>query len=280
MIYLSLSVSPILDSDGKIVSFLRVAKDITEKKRYERRLKELDKMKSDFVSNVSHELRTPLTSIKGSIDNMLDGITGPLNEKQIRYITRIKSNSDRLARLINELLDLSKIEAGKISLNPIDLSLYVVAQEVAENMRQVAAEKLIKLEVVSHNGDAKAWADRDKVVQVLMNLIGNAVKFTPPQGKITVAIQRNDDEWVQVSVADTGPGISKEEAEKIFHKFYQAPQWSEQASRGTGLGLAICKALVEMHGGRIWVESELGKGSTFIFTLPEDQPFRESPTIN
>jgi PAS domain S-box-containing protein len=279
MIYLSLSVSPILDSDGKIVSFLRVAKDITEKKRYERRLKELDKMKSDFVSNVSHELRTPLTSIKGSIDNMLDGITGPLNEKQIRYITRIKSNSDRLARLINELLDLSKIEAGKISLNPIDLSLYVVAQEVAENMRQVAAEKLIKLEVVSHDGDAKAWADRDKVVQVLMNLIGNAVKFTPPEGKITVAIQRND-EWVQVSVADTGPGISKEEADKIFHKFYQVPQWSEQTSRGTGLGLAICKALVEMHGGRIWVESELGKGSTFIFTLPEDQPFRESSTIN
>jgi PAS domain S-box-containing protein len=280
MIYLSLSVSPILDSDGKIVSFLRVAKDITEKKRYERRLKELDKMKSDFVSNVSHELRTPLTSIKGSVDNMLDGITGPLNEKQIRYVTRIKSNSDRLARLINELLDLSKIEAGKINLNPVDLSLYVVAQEVAENMRQVAAEKLIKLEVVSHDGDAKAWADRDKVVQVLMNLIGNAVKFTPPQGEITVAIQRNDDEWVQVSVSDTGPGISKEEAGKIFQKFYQVPQWTEQTSGGTGLGLAICKALVEMHGGRIWVESELGKGSTFIFTLPEDQPFRESPTIN
>jgi two-component system phosphate regulon sensor histidine kinase PhoR len=95
-----------------------------------------------------------------------------------------------------------------------------------------------------------------------------------------VAIQRNDDEWVQVSVSDTGPGISKEEAGKIFQKFYQVPQWTEQTSGGTGLGLAICKALVEMHGGRIWVESELGKGSTFIFTLPEDQPFRESPTIN
>jgi PAS domain S-box-containing protein len=280
MIYLSLSVSPIRDADGKIVSFLRVAKDITEKKHYERRLKELDKMKSDFVSNVSHELRTPLTSIKGSVDNMFDGITGPLNEKQIRYVTRIKSNSDRLGRLINELLDLSKIEAGKISLDPIDLSLYDVAKEVAENMRQVATGKLIKLEVVSHDGDAKAWADRDKVVQVLMNLIGNAVKFTPPQGEITVVIQRNNDEWVQVSVSDTGPGISKEEADKIFHKFYQVPQGSEQTSRGTGLGLAICKALVEMHGGRIWVESELGKGSTFIFTLPGDQPFRESLTIN
>jgi PAS domain S-box-containing protein len=273
-IYLSLSVSPIRDADGKIVSFLRVAKDITEKKRYERRLKELDKMKSDFVSNVSHELRTPLTAIKASVDNMIDGITGPLNEKQIRYVTRIKSNSDRLARLINDLLDLSKIEAGKIELNPIDLSLYVVAQEVAENMRQVATEKLIKLEVVSHDGDAKAWADRDKVVQVLMNLVGNAVKFAPPQGEITVAIQRNDDEWVQVSVSDTGPGISKEEAEKIFYKFYQAPQGSGQTSTGTGLGLAICKALVGMHGGRIWVESEAGKGSTFSFTLPAQQPFK------
>ena len=274
IIYLSLSVSPIRDLDGSIVGFLRVAKDITEKRRYERRLKELDKMKSDFVSNVSHELRTPLTSIKGSVDNMLDGLTGSLNEKQIRYVTRIKSNSDRLARLINELLDLSKIEAGKISLNPIDLSLSVVAQEVAENMRQAATEKLIKLEVVSHDGEAKAWADRDKVVQVLMNLIGNAVKFTPPQGKITVAIQRNDDEWVQVYVSDTGPGISKEEADKIFHKFYQVPQGSERTSRGTGLGLAICKGLVEMHGGKIWLESEPGRGSTFYFTLPARQPFK------
>src|SRR5207253_54817 len=136
-IYLSLSVSPIKDVEGSIVGFLRVAKDITAKKQYERRLKELDKMKSDFVSNVSHELRTPLTAIKGSVDNMLDGITGDLNEKQSRYLMRIKSNADRLARLINDLLDLSRIEAG-INLKPRNLDLVTIAKEVTETLRPVA----------------------------------------------------------------------------------------------------------------------------------------------
>src|SRR6266545_375591 len=139
-IYLSLSVSPITDGDGKIVGFLRVAKDVTEKKRYERRLKELDKLKSDFVSNVSHELRTPLTAINGSLDNMLDGLTGDLNEKQSRYLVRIKSNADRLARLINDLLDLSRIEAG-IKLKRTNLSLPTIAREVVESLGYVAAEK-------------------------------------------------------------------------------------------------------------------------------------------
>src|SRR5262245_57147841 len=148
-------------------------------------------MKSDFVSNVSHELRTPLTAIKGSVDNMLDGITGSLNEKQTRYLTRIKSNADRLARLINDLLDLSRIEAGKIDLRPTNLSLVTLIREVAESLRPVAADKLINLEVLSRDASVNAWADRDKVTQVLMNLIGNAVKFTPQQGKVTVAVEKN-----------------------------------------------------------------------------------------
>ena len=135
-------------------------------------------------------------------------------------------------------------------------------------------EKLISLEVASPDGSVTAWADRDKIIQVLMNLIGNAVKFTPSHGKVTVAIERNGDEWVQTSVADTGPGVSVEEAYKIFDKFYQVAQIGKQKARGTGLGLAISKALVEMHGGRIWVQSEAGRGSTFFFTLPAQQPFR------
>jgi PAS domain S-box-containing protein len=269
----ALAVSPINDKAGNITAFLYLAKDITEKKRYEQRLKELDRMKSDFVSNVSHELRTPLTAIKASVDNMIDGITGPLSEKQVRYLARIKSNTDRLTRLINDLLDLSRIEAGKIDLKPTNLSLVGLAQEVTENIRPVALEKLISLEVASHDGNVTAWADRDKITQVLMNLVGNAIKFTPSHGKVNVFIQRNGDKWAQVSVTDTGPGIPATEAGKIFDKFYQIAQAEKQKSKGTGLGLAISKVLVEMHGGKIWAESGVGGGSTFSFTLPAEQPF-------
>ncbi len=238
------------------------------------RLRELDQMKSDFVSNVSHEFRTPLTAIKASVDNMLDGLTGPLNEKQIRYLTRVKSNTDRLARLINDLLDLSRIEAGRIDLKPTYLALVPLAKEVTESLSTVAREKLISLEVASQDSSVTAWADRDKVAQVLMNLIGNAVRFTPAGGKVTVAVESNGDEWVQISVADTGPGIPPEEANKIFDKFYQVDQVDKQKTKGTGLGLAISKGLVEMHGGKIWVESETGKGSNFSFTLPRKQSFK------
>ena len=270
----ALAVSPIKDKDDNVIAFLYLAKDITEKQRYQQRLKELDKMKSDFVSNVSHELRTPLTAVKGSVDNMLDGLTGPLNEKQSRYLTRIKSNADRLTRLINDILDLSRIEAGKIDLKPAVLPLVTLAKEVAEGLRPVAVDKLISLEVASPDANATAWADRDKVIQVLVNLIGNAVKFTPTHGKVSVTVERNGDAWVQTSVADTGPGIPLEEANRIFDKFYQIAQVGKQKARGTGLGLAISKALVEMHGGRIWVESEVDRGSTFFFTLPAQQPFK------
>ena len=270
-IYLSLSVSPITGVDGKIAGFLRVAKDITEKKRYERRLKELDKLKSDFVSNVSHESRTPLTAIKGSVDNMLDGLTGDLNEKQSRYLVRIKSNTDRLARLINDLLDLSKIEAG-IKLKPTNLDLATIAREVIESLRPVAAEKLITITIESPESALDAWADPDRIAEILMNLLGNAIKFTPTDGTVSLSLQRNGAEWVKVSVADTGPGIPFEEAGRIFDKFYQVTQAKNQKAVGTGLGLAITKALVEMHGGRIWLESEAGKGSIFSFTLPAEQP--------
>jgi PAS domain S-box-containing protein len=274
----SLAVSPIRDKDDNVIGFLHLARDITEKKRYEQRLKELDQMKSAFVSNVSHELRTPLTAIKASADNMLDRLLGDLNEKQVGYLTRIKSNTDRLARLINDLLDLSTIEAGKINLRLMNLPLVALVREATESLRPVATEKLIHLRVVSADPRAIAWADRDKVIQVLMNLIGNALKFTPLRGKVTVAVTRNDPAWMQISVADSGPGIPVEEVNNVFGRFYQIDQAGKQKTQGTGLGLAISKALVEMHGGKIWVESELGKGSAFCFTLPAEQPFQlESP---
>jgi PAS domain S-box-containing protein len=269
----SLAVSPIKDKDDNVLGFLHLAKDVTEEKRYEQRLQELDKMKSDFVSGVSHELRTPLTAIKVSVDNMLDGVIGEFNEKQIAYLTRIKANTDRLARLINDLLDLSRIEAGKIDFRPTNLSLVTLIKEVAESLRPVAAEKLISLNIASPDREVMAWADRDKVVQVLMNLIGNALKFTPAHGKVTVVVGKNGDQWVRVSVADTGLGIPTEEADRIFDKFYQIAQSSKQKTKGTGLGLTICKDLVEMQGGQIWVESEGGQGSTFAFTLPAERRF-------
>ena len=274
----SLAVSPIRDKDDNVIGFLHLARDVTEKKRYEQRLKELDKMKSAFVSNVSHELRTPLTAIKASADNMLDRLIGDLNAKQVGYLTRIKSNSDRLARLINDLLDLSTIEAGKIDLRPANIPLVTLVKEAAESLRPVAAEKLINLTVMSADPGVIAWADRDKVIQVLMNLIGNALKFTPTRGEVTVAVAKNSAAWMQISVTDTGPGIPAEEVNKVFGRFYQIGQAGTQKTQGTGLGLAISKALVEMHGGKIWVESEAGKGSTFSFTLPAEQPFQlESP---
>jgi hypothetical protein len=149
-----------------------------------------------------------------------------------------------------------------------------LAEEVAEHLKPLAAEKLIRIEVPSSDLEVTVWADRDKVTQVLMNLIGNAVKFTPQDGKITVAIEKNGNDYVQISIADTGPGILPEEANKIFSKFYQVADIDKQKPKGSGLGLAISKALVEMHGGKIWLESEAGRGSTFYFTLPAQQPFK------
>ena len=273
IIEVALAVSPIQDGTGRVAGFLHLAKDITEKIHYERRLKELDKLKSDFVSNVSHELRTPLTAIKGSADNMLDGLTGDLNEKQNRYLVRVKSNADRLARLINDLLDLSRIEAG-IKLKRTNLSLPTVAREVVESLGSVAAEKLISFEIECPDVNLTAWADPDRIVEVLTNLIGNAIKFTPTNGKVTLCLKRSGNEWVKISVADTGPGIPSDEANRIFDKFYQVTQPEKQKAMGTGLGLSITKALVEMHGGKIWLESEVGKGSIFSFILPAEQPLK------
>ena len=187
--------------------------------------------KSEFLANVSHELRTPLTAIKGFVDNMLDGLTGELNPGQLRYLTRIKANTDRLARLINDLLDLTRIEAGRLELRPTSLLLTTLVTEVAASLRPVAEDKHIQLDIAAAAPDATAWADRDQVTQVLMNLLGNALKFTPAHGHITVTIARDGAAWVQIAVADTGPGIAAEEAAKIFDQFYQVAHVGTQRPR-------------------------------------------------
>ena len=230
-------------------------------------LKELDKLKSRFLSNVSHELKTPLTAIVGLAANMLDGITGRLNDKQREYVSDIRASSDRLGRLIKDLLDLSIIEAGRVELRSAPFALASLVREVTNSLRPVAEQKLINIEVISTEASATVWADRDRIAQVLTNLIGNAIKFTSPQGRVMVSSQMNGGAWAEVSIGDTGRGIPAEEAERIFDEFYQITRPGIE-SRGVGLGLAISKKLVEMHGGKIGVKSEMGKGSTFYFTVP------------
>jgi len=231
------------------------------------RLQELDRLKSDFVANVSHELRTPLTAIKGAIDLLLREVAGPLNEKQTHYLARVRSNTHRLAGLINDVLDLSRIEEGKIDLQAERVSLAGLVHEVVETLKPLATEKEIVIRATIPESSLLVWADRDKLTQVLTNLIGNAVKFIPTAGRVTVS-GIIDGEWVRVSVADNGPGIPLEEKDRVFEKFYQVAEAGGAKPKGTGLGLAISKALIELHGGKIWVESGLSLGSTFHFTLP------------
>jgi signal transduction histidine kinase len=252
---------------------VRLFQEIQEKSRQletaNERLKELDRLKSDFVSNVSHELRTPLTAIKGAVDLLLREVPGPLNENQTHHLSRVRSNTQHLAGLINDLLDLSKIEEeGKIELDAGRVSLGGLVHEVMETVKPLAAEKRVLLEVTVPEPSVLVWADRDKVTQVLMNLIGNAIKFTPSDGRIGVSTANDRRGWVRVSIRDAGPGIPASEQEKIFEKFYQVTQDGGPKPKGTGLGLAISKSLVELHGGKIWVESEPSRGSTFSFTLP------------
>ena len=237
-----------------------------------RKLQELDRAKSDFLLNVSHELRTPLTAIKGSVDNLLDGITGHLSEPQRRYLIRIEANADRLVRLINDLLDLARIEEGRVRVTPTLFSLAGLAGELLDSLRPVAGGKGLELRLTGRQDPLLVHADRDKVGQVLMNLIGNAIKFTPSGGSVEVELTGEEEELAAVRITDTGDGIPPEELPRIFDKFYQVQLGLGAKVKGTGLGLSIAKGLVELQGGRIWAESQVGHGSTFFFTLPRRPP--------
>lgn len=233
------------------------------------RLTRLDKLKSGFLSNVSHELRTPLTAISSLVDNMLDGVTGVLNEKQARHAVGIKESSERLTRLINDLLDLSVIESGRVTVDPSRFSLSELVHQVAATMLPVAQGKSVAVEVPEIPGASMAWADRDRINQVLINLIGNAIKFTPEDGHVSIMIHPGEnDDWLSISISDTGPGIPEEERTQIFDEFYQISRPGELKAKGVGLGLAISKKLVEMNGGTISVNSRPGGGSTFTFAVP------------
>jgi PAS domain S-box-containing protein len=225
-----------------------------------------NRLKSEFLASMSHELRTPLHTIIGFSELLGEEIEGPLNEKQKRFINHIQRDSLHLLELINDILDLSKIEAGRMELHWEAFDLVPALNEVLSSVQPLALNKSIEIRNLAPAA-LDLHADRVRFKEILYNLLSNAVKFTPEKGRVWVE-SATQGEMVAISVSDSGIGIPKEEQQSIFDTFYQVGTTTKGVREGTGLGLAICRRLVELHGGEIWVESEPGKGSRFTFTLP------------
>lgn len=259
--FISLHLSPIL-SEGHFFGTVSIFRDITKDV-------ELDRLKSEFVSTVSHELRTPMTSIKGYADLMIMGAAGALTEPQMRYLQVIKNNANRLHNLVNDLLDISRIETGKTTLDLRPLDVPQIIAESLEHLHGRIQHEGKQLEVATQIAPALPLvnADHARVIQILTNLLDNAFNYTPENGKITIIAEPGKNN-VYLSVADTGIGISEENQEKIFDRFFRSEDAIVQKVAGTGLGLSIVRSLVEMHGGRLQLESRPGQGSTFTFNLP------------
>jgi len=244
------------------------------------RLAELEQMKREFISNLSHELRTPLTSIKAAANLMLDQIPGPLTGKQRRLLGIVQEETGKLVRMVNNLLDLSKIRAGMMRYHFTEGDVTAVLRAGMDHVRFLAELKGIAVELEAPPGLPRLLMDREKIEQVVNNLLSNAVKFTPEGGRVTVrarTVEGDGAATVRVSVEDTGPGIAAEALPSIFDRFRQAGEIRDDLVKGTGLGLAICKYYVEEHGGRIWAESEVGRGSRFWFELPAVPRGQEVP---
>lgn len=232
--------------------------------------KRLEKLKDEFISTVSHELRTPLSITKEGISLVLDRIPGEINPEQESILATSRGNIDRLARIINDLLNISTLEAGRVHLRREKLEIAELFRQVADTFRPRASAQGLSLQVQAPEEGAPVYADSDKVIEILTNLVDNAMKFTP-NGRIRLSA-KSDDKWVECAVEDTGNGIAAEDMPRVFGKFEQFGRVSGAGARGTGLGLAIVKHLVELHQGAIRVESELKKGTRFIFTLPSYSP--------
>ena len=253
--------SPFLDEHGLTLGTVYLFEDIT-------REKEIDQMKSDFISLVSHELRTPLTSIIGFVSFILDGKAGAINDRQRNSLARVQRQSKRLAALINDLLDISRIESGRIQMEQESISILEIVIQRLEEIRPQADEKSIRLALTAPESIPDILGDEARMGQVFTNLIGNAIKFTPDNGEVSVKVEV-DGNLLHVEVIDTGPGIPAEERQKIFDKFYQLSDISTRQQGGSGLGLSITKSIVEAHGGKLWIDDgNQGKGSNFQFVLP------------
>jgi signal transduction histidine kinase len=250
---------PIRRSDGTHLGRLFLYLDVT-------RERERDETKSEFISIASHELRTPMTSIKGSLDLLLGGFAGDLNEETKELLDIAQSGCERLIRLINDILDLSKVEAGRMQLRLQPMSLLDSVERSVRTIKSYADGFRVKLAIECPEPPPDVLGDSDRMDQVVTNLLGNAVKFSPADATVSVALACRP-EVVECRVIDTGPGIPADQVERIFDRFQQG-QGQSRKKGGTGLGLAIAQALVQQHGGRIWVESEVGRGSQFVFTVP------------
>ena len=225
--------------------------------------------KSEFLANMSHELRTPLNAIIGFSEVLTDRMFGELNEKQEEYLRDIYASGTHLLSLINDILDLSKIEAGRMELELTEFHLPTAIENALMLVRERAGRRSIALHTNIDARLGQIQADERKVRQVVLNLLSNAIKFTPEGGRIEVGAVPKDG-FVEVSVSDTGIGIAPEDQEAVFEEFRQVGT-AEKKAEGTGLGLTICRKFIELHGGRIWVKSQLGAGSTFTFTIPMRQ---------
>jgi CheY-like chemotaxis protein/nitrogen-specific signal transduction histidine kinase len=227
-----------------------------------------NRAKTQFLSNMSHELRTPLNVIIGYTDLLSEQLPGKLNEKQLRYIGEINSSGKFLLSLINDLLDMSKIDAGAMELELEDVSIDELINGMVSMMSRQFVKKKIKVKIIIEPELSVVMADLRKCKQILMNLLTNALKFTPKDGRVEICAVSDGDSGVKIEVRDTGIGIAEDKIDKIFSEFYQAENVIDEQLGGTGIGLALTRRLVELHDGKIGVESKLGKGSTFWFTLP------------
>ncbi len=230
-------------------------------------LQDHDRRRSTFLSVVSHELRTPMTAIRSFAENMLDGVTGPLTDLQRTYLTRIQHNVARLGRIIVQLLDWSRLDTKRVELRMEEFCIHQIATIAVDSLQTVAAEKNVSLGIAPIESLLPVHGDCDKLEQILVNLLGNAIKFTAPGGRITVECCESPPGFVQTCVADTGCGIDSPHLSNIFDEFSRVPS-PMPASQGAQLGLYITKTLVTMHHGAIWVESRPEIGSRFYFTLP------------
>jgi PAS domain S-box-containing protein len=254
----SYTANPQLD-DGKPVGVVVAFQDVTERQA-------LDRMKDEFISTVSHELRTPLTSLRAALGLVVSGSLADKPEKQNQMLDMAVSNTERLSRLVNDILDLERIDAGKLQMECLDCDVEKLLRKAAELMT-LSAQK-VGVAIETSPTDLQVWADPDRILQTLTNLIGNAIKFSPSGTVVRLGARPEDNGFVRITVCDEGRGIPADKAEVIFERFQQVDASDSREMGGTGLGLAICKSIVTQHGGRIWVESQLQRGSCFHFTLP------------
>lgn len=238
-------------------------KELEEKNR---RLKDLDELKTQFLSTVSHELRTPLTITKEGINLILDKIPGNINKKQEEVLVMAKNNIDRLSRIINDLLDISKIEAGKVELKKEVVNLCAIIKDVVAFFKPAAFKKGIDIKSSLPKENIDILADADKITQVFTNLVGNALKFTN-KGSIAISAKSKTD-MIECCVSDTGVGVSEEGLLRMFDKFQQIGSTAVNKEKGTGLGLSIANSIIELYDGSIWAESKPGEGTKVVFVLP------------